>query len=925
MDCKSSARSLLRIIPHRNSSLALVACLGLAVALLSIGSKTLQIDPLNAVGTLGPTQWSLIGPGPISLVGAKEAGRVTALAVDPRNSDVVFLGGAEGGIWKTTDGGTTWTPLTDSQPSLSMGALALDPSNPDTVYGATGLAIEGKYGAGILKSTDSGSTWTNIPGPFVNQNMAALSVSPTNSQVLLATSPGNGIFRSTDAGQTWTNVFRGSFPIELFFDPTNGSIAYATLGVACCGTQKGVYKSLDGGLTWNPISGTGSNVLPSTNLGRIEIAISPSSPSTLYAGIANSTDGSLLGLFKTVDGGANWTALLGAPDYCNPQCGYDNVIRVHPTNPDIVVAGGIHIYRSLDGGNSWSDIRVGANGVRVHVDHHALAFSSDGSVLYVGNDGGCWRTTDLSGSVAWTNLNATLAITQFDPGLSVHPTNPAIAFAGGPDNGTSMFNGSLTWPQVVCLDGGWTALDPLTPSNVYASCGGTTIYKSSTGVASGTWKLENKGINGHDRTTILPVGAAPLVIDPSNPRTLYFGTYRVYQTTNGGSSWTLISPDLTNGSSTITAIAVANLNTDYVGTGNGLLWVTRNSHAGTAATWVNATGSLPNRTVAQIVVDRANPALAYALVSGFSGAAGHGHIFQTADAGGSWSDLTGSLPDIPSHDIIFDPDLSNTWYLATDSGVFSTGDGGTTWSTLGAGLPNVTVVSLGLFHPSRTLYAATHGRSAWTLQLPDFSLSIPSSSSASVTAGQSASYTLSITPVGGFNQTVWLTCSGMPPQSSWSLSPSSVTLNGSSPATATLTVSTPARSTAEPRRAGWHGPWLRAHPSWPLLVWVLALLLLVRLAWLYRPAGTDFRRARLRPLRVTLGAAILLLLMLAVMAGPGCGGGGSVTSPGASPTNPSPNPLSGTPAATYTLTMTAALGSGSGTLQHSVNLTLQVN
>jgi hypothetical protein len=433
-----------------------------------------------------------------------------------------------------------------------------------------------------------------------------------------------------------------------------------------------------------------------------------------------------------------------------------------------------------------------------------------------------------------------------------------------------------------------------------------------------------------DRTTGLPTGYAPLVMDPSNPQTLYFGTYRVYQTTNGASSWTLISPDLTKGASTITAIAVANSNTVYAGTGNGLLWVTRNAHEGTAATWTNVTGSLPNRTVAQIVVDPTSPTLAYAVVSGFSGAAGHGHIFQTPDAGGSWSDLTGSLPDIPPHDILFDPDLSNTWYLATDSGVFSTGNGGTTWSKLGAGLPNVTVASLGLFHPSRILYAATHGRSVWTLQLPDFSLSIPSGSSASaaVTAGQSASYTLSITPVGGFNQTVSLTCSGVPPQSSWSVSPSSVTLNGSSPATATLTVSTTAHSAAARRRAGSHGPWLGAHPSWSLLVWVLALLLLVRLALLYRPAGTDFRQMLSRPLRVTLGAAILSLLMLAEMAGPGCGGGGgsviTSTSPSTSPTSPSPPP-SGTPAAAYTLTVTGALGASAGALQHSVNLTLQVN
>src|SRR5579859_6224700 len=248
----------------------------------------------SAMANAAPVQqWRAIGPQPANwplYAPTAVSGRVTAIAVDPRNTNVVYLGGAEGGVWKTTDGGINWLPLTDSQPSLAVGSITLDPSAPDTIYVGTGEANEtgdSYFGAGILKSSDGGATWAQLPGPFASGTEVSgaaidtISVHPTNRQILLASvatfspaSPG-GIFRTTDGGATWSNVLSATVARSGVFDPSNGSVAYAAIeGV-------GVFKSVDGGLTWRAADGTGANVLPSTNLGRIEIAIAASSTSKI--------------------------------------------------------------------------------------------------------------------------------------------------------------------------------------------------------------------------------------------------------------------------------------------------------------------------------------------------------------------------------------------------------------------------------------------------------------------------------------------------------------------------------------------------------------------------------------------------------------------------------------------------------------------
>jgi len=719
-----------------------------------------------ALTSLLPTStpaWTLVGPQPSIPLGSPfggsptASGRVSALAVDPTNANVVYLGGANGGVWKSTDAGNTWTPLMDTQPSLSVGAIAIDPSNHNTIYVGTGegnyaaggIIGDSYYGVGILKSTNGGSTWTQIAGPFVGPFgstsldggafIGALAVSPSSSSVLLAglytssaTNP-SGVYRTADGGTTWTLVLDGNPAspnpgTSIVFDPTNGSNVYAALGNFAGDPlfTNGVYKSTDGGQHWTEQFGESSNVA-----GRMVLAIAPSSPTTLYVSVAEALSlggDALVGVWKTTNGGTNWTQLTSVPDFCNAQCNYDMDIKVAPNNANVVYATGIYDYntasqttviRSLDGGTTWTLEGAGANGTNVHTDGHALAFSADSSTLYVGSDGGAWKTANVATSpLNWTDLNGPLAITEFYGGLAVDPSDVNIAFGGAQDNGTQQYTGSTTWNIVTCGDAGFNAIDPGSPSTVYVSCSWVNhpfLQKSTTGGGLGTYTGVTTGINTTDRASFIP----PFVMDPSNSMNLYVGTYLIYQTTDGAGAWTAISPDVTFGGN-VAAIAVApnNNNTIYTGSDDGRIAVTTNALTGVPPGWSDISPIGLSRAITDIAVDPSSSTTAYITYSGFSGFADtHGHVITTTNGGTSYTDISSNLPNTPVNCIVIDPDIASTLYIGTDIGVFVTSNGGASWSVLGAGLPDVAVLSLAFHHATRTLFAATHGRSVWSVSL----------------------------------------------------------------------------------------------------------------------------------------------------------------------------------------------------------------
>jgi photosystem II stability/assembly factor-like uncharacterized protein len=702
-----------------------------------------QLDRMLALeaGEFTPrASWKLIGPQPISTPYTDPivAGRVSALAVDPAHSDVVYLGAAMGGLWKTTNGGSLWTPLSDGQPSIAIGSIAIDPSNADIVYAGTGeenFSGDSYYGAGILKSADGGKSWTQYCGPFCGPlgkdgyygggaRIGGIAIDPADNQVLLAAaalSGKDGIYRSSDGGQTWARVLPGNPGTAVLFDPGDGNTAYAAIGNIFAGGVTGVYKSTDAGQSWSPDNGSGADSLPLGDAARIALAMAPQNHRTLFAGVASRSSGSLLGLFKTTDGGAHWTQLAATPDYCSPQCSYDNAIAVDPKDSNVVFAGGAFsttLVRSLDGGTTWSVLQSAQHGGFLHADIHALTFSADGKVLYLGNDGGAYSTTQIKKSLpSYDGLNQTLAITQFYPGLSIAPSSPLTAIGGTQDNGTDIYSGQLAWEDVTCGDGGYTAIDFANPSTMYATCQQIYIEKSTAGGAFGSWHLMESGINLSDRGAFIP----PLVMDPGASSNLYFGTYRIYQTRNGAGSWSAISPDLTNGNSfwgVVTAIAVApsDGNVVYAGTGDSNLWITTNALSG-GATWAKVSSHLPPRVLTALAVHPASPGTAYVVFSGFSGFGDTlGHVFKTIDSGASWKDVSGNLPNTPINAIVINPERPGQVFVGTDSGVFYTNND-KKWRPLAAGLPRVAVLGLTLHAPSSTLRAATHGRSVWDLDI----------------------------------------------------------------------------------------------------------------------------------------------------------------------------------------------------------------
>jgi photosystem II stability/assembly factor-like uncharacterized protein len=681
---------------------------------------------LSGAAILGQPSWISLGPAPIlngQTAGSQPvSGRISAIAADPRDAGTIYLAAAGGGVWKTTDAGNHWTPLTDDQATLFMGAIALAPSDPDVIYAGTGEATNSSLsftGHGVLKSTDAGTSWTLVGADvFDRHTISQIVVAPDDPNTVYVAVGGSGvhgvagdtgIWRSMDGGATWTNTTTAITTTSTFsdveIDPTNSHTLYAAVGSFRGSSVNGVYKSTDGGNTW---AVAGSFPLDVRD-GRITVAIAPSDPQTLYvsvsaSGLGVSSFGRLLEVLKSTDGGNTWAVLPNTPDLGGSGW-YGLPLAVDPSDPNTLYAsaGGNPIVESNNGGINWFSLVVGADGKGPHPDHHAFAFDANGHLLD-GNDGGIWRLDDPGFTHEhWTDLNTNLQLTQYI-GIAVDPTNPNIAYGGSQDNGTSKFTGSLAWTLVRPGDGGFVRIDPNNPNTVYHTLTNISLERSDNGGL--TWIDRTFGINHSDPSNTY----LPFVLDPANSQRLLLGTNRVYETTNRGDLWHPISQPGQGGwtaSANIDALAIAasDPNTIYASAG-GDLFVTFDD----GVTWQQRDIAGVTDHFQNIQIDTADNLTAYAVRDRFGG----GHVFKTSDGGLSWTDISGNLPDLPAYTLAIDPS-SGSLYVGTDDGVYLSSNQGNSWSRFGAGLPHAQVRDLELLPNFQLIVAGTHGRGAWEI------------------------------------------------------------------------------------------------------------------------------------------------------------------------------------------------------------------
>lgn len=670
--------------------------------------------------------WTFTGPDNIG-------GRITDVESPPGHPEIIYVGAATGGVLKTTDNGLSWTNLFDDVPVISVGDIAIDPNHPDTIWCGTGEANSSSFsflGNGIYRSTDAGETWEHM-GLTHSAYIGRVIVDHSNSNRIFAAACGNlfttsderGIFRTIDGGLTWERVLfinDSTSAIDIIQHPTNPQILFAamwerTRGLVyrhSFGESSGIWKSTDGGTTWTEVTGglpTGSNV------GRIGIDISRSDPDIMYA--VYDLEYEDVAVYRSNNGGTDWVRTNDGILYNNNSTfgWYFGQIRVDPANSDRVYVMGVYLFRTDDGGSSWNE----TGGWDIHVDHHAMFLTSNNRILE-GNDGGLYYSDDYGSS--WTKIN-NLPLTQFYA-IDIDNKLPARIYGGTQDNNTirTLTGGTSDWEPILGGDGMYCLVDYSNSNVIYAEYQNGNLFRSDNGGYNMNYI---SGPMANDRVN----WSAPLAMHPANPATLYFGTYRIWKTTNKGSSWQAVSGDLTHGFDnyfyTITTIDVSPVNPSIVvaGSGDGMVHVSVND----GQTWQNISAGLPERWITQVKADPFDANTIFVTVSGFRWDEPLPHVFKSTDLGQHWTDISGNLPEFPVNDIEIDPDLPGRIFVGTDAGLYGTDDGGQTWSWIWDGLPAVPVYCLKIHKPTRTIVAGTYGLSSYKASLDDIVTGLTSS------------------------------------------------------------------------------------------------------------------------------------------------------------------------------------------------------
>lgn len=659
--------------------------------------------------------WMPLGPtGSVTNGDNAGAARINFLRFDPNNTNIMWTASPLGGLWKSIDGGENWTTNTDQLPIVGCSDIAIDPSNTQIMYLATGDANGtgsqlSMPSIGILKSTDGGVTWPASSNTMNwqlswNRSIYKLLIHPTRPDTVYAATS-VGIYRTLNGGTSWSIVQSGAFT-DIEFKPGNTSIIYAVAGIFSGGT---FYKSENSGSSFSLIT----DGLPlSSEVARLEIGVTPADTNYVYVVAVKKNVYNFYGFYRSTDGGTHFTLQATTPDIlaegASSQAWYNLAMGVSPIHKDTILVGGTNIWRSTDGGINWVK-HTSKNGgfiPYVHVDHHSITFLPGiDSIYYSGNDGGLFKTTNYGED--WTPMNEGLQIAQMYK-FGISPLDPYTILTGHQDMGTQMMQ-----------DTDWTIFTYNTGDGmecIYEHDNDTIRYLASNWgrviVTYNNYPLYNvvatyggTGVNAYGNWI------TPIVMHPQHDSTLLIGKAQVWRTINGGQSFSQVG-NVTGGSGNVAALAYAPSNPNYIyACKSNRVFVATDGN-----TFINKTGTLPvdSAMITNIAVCPTNPKQVWVTFSGFRVTV---KVWYSADAGDTWSNYSTGLPNLPVNCIKYQDASNDALYVGTDIGIYFIDRTYTTWQPYFTGLPRVDVQELDISNSISKIRAATNGRGLWESNL----------------------------------------------------------------------------------------------------------------------------------------------------------------------------------------------------------------
>jgi hypothetical protein len=663
--------------------------------------------------------WSLMGPTGIPKNGGN--GRVNTVKVHPNDPNTLFACVPTGGLWKSTNGGNTWTAISHSIAAVGATDIEFHPTDPNIMFMVTGDG-EGAdvFTLGVYKSIDGGMTWNPTSLVFNlsdNKTLSKIVIDPLNPNTMLAGGRA-GIYRSLDGGDNWAQVLTGSYR-DLELKPGDASVVYAG-GYGAIG---GFYRSTNGGATWTK----NTTNFPTTGVQRVAIAVSELDPNYVYCLAAKSSTFHYEGLYRSTDAGATFTKMSSSPnilgyydgtagtsDLTNGQGWYDLALTVGE-DINTIFTGGINVWKSIDGGANFSkisfwDAATNASNY-VHADIHDLRLEDN--TLYAAADGGIYASVDMG--VSWTNISSNLAIAQiYNIGLSA--TNPNLIVSGHQDNGTNLTTNGTTWSHVNGGDGMYCFIDHSNNSKIYASIYNGNHYRSTDGGASFSFVYT------------IPGGAwvTPWLQDPIIASNQYAAGSNVYKSTNEGTNFTAISNFTAASGQKVefSYLDVSKLNNQII-FGSYNTRTTANAWVNSkvvktidgGATWVDLTAGLPtNAPILTVHIDNNDANILYVGLASYTG----NSVFRSMDGGATWANISAGMPQIPVNCFMSQEGTAGTVYLGTDLGVYLSENNGTTWQSFSNGMPNIPIKDLEIYYPTGRLRAATYGLGIWQSSLNNY-------------------------------------------------------------------------------------------------------------------------------------------------------------------------------------------------------------